>query len=124
MPWKPADPSYSPDIDPSELRHQITQLVETTINDSSGAAAEWAPSNPPLTVYAAIDEPRGQMVVQDGQDISKVDAIIRIRYRAGVAANQRWRDATGNDYLVLSVTKPKGMNVLLLLFCQVLGTNQ
>jgi SPP1 family predicted phage head-tail adaptor len=123
MAWKTADRSYPPDVDPSELIHRITFLNQTVANDASGASANWAPASPPVTTYAGIEEPKGQMVVQAGQDVSQIDCIVKIRYRSGITAQQRFQDAEGNVYLILAVRKPKGMNVWMFLQCQILGNN-
>lgn len=123
MAWKPSDRGYPPDVDPSELIHRITFLNQSITQDASGSAATWAPGEPPVTVYAKIEEPKGQTVVQNGQDISQVDCLVTIRYRSGILTQQRFLDFENNVYLILAVTKPKGMNIWLVMQCQILGNN-
>ena len=121
--WKPADPAYPPDFDPGQAIHYITFLNQVTVSDASGIAVKWLPGSPPVKKWARIQEPRGQTVIKNGQDVTQVDAIVTIRYWKDLIENMRFQDARGNVYLILAAAKKEGMEVATVMQCVIVGTN-
>lgn len=121
--FKPADRSYPPDVDPSELRHVVTFLKQTIGTDGSGASASWAPGSPPLTVYAKIAPIRASDVIKGGSDVSQVRIDVTIRYRPGILPNMRLLTPNGSQLVIEGIENVLDMNMWLILTCLGIGAN-
>ena len=90
-------------MDPRLLIHRITFLDSVAATDASGTSQSWQVGTPPETCWAEILISRGADVVKNGLDVSKLYAIITIRYRASVNPTRRIQDQLGNVFIIKNV---------------------
>jgi head-tail adaptor len=117
-----ADSGY-PSIDPGDLRHLITYLEQTTVNDASGVSTAWLPASPPVTSWAGMETINVRDMIQGGQTISQVIAKWTVRWEPGIAQTSRFVDENGGFWIIEAVNNVQARNVLLELTCLGLGPN-
>jgi head-tail adaptor len=112
-----------PAIDPGDLRHLITYLNQTTVNDSSGVSTAWLPSSPPVTSWAKIEVMSARDLIQGGQTTSQVIAVVTVRWEPGIEQNARFIDENSSTWIIQGVRNLEGRNVVLEMVCLGLGAN-
>jgi head-tail adaptor len=112
MPW--------PAIDQGRMVHWITILQQTPSEDESGTTMIYSAL---LSSWAAIDPVSGTDVLRSGQVTTQLFLTITMRWQAGIASNMRVRSNNGT-YVIQSIENPGERNVLLVLNCLALGSNE
>ncbi|HXI88457.1 MAG TPA: phage head closure protein [Bryobacteraceae bacterium] len=111
-------------IDPGRLRHRVTiQKLQFSSPPEYDAAGPVGTPISFLTVWAAIEPARSTDIIRSGQTISEVIIPIYVRYRAGIAANQRVVFGS-NSYVIQGIRNVDENNEWLELQCLALGANQ
>lgn len=114
-----------PSIEMGRMRHPITIQSNGPTSppsfDAAGSATAW---NTFTTAMAAMDPIRGTDVVRGGQTTSQVFIPVAIWFQAGIVGGMRVVTEYGNTYTVQSVDNVLEMNVVLILNCIAIGTNQ
>jgi SPP1 family predicted phage head-tail adaptor len=109
-----------PSIDPGEMVHQVSLLQAQAATDISGTVTAWVPF---ATIWAAINPVRGTDVLKSGQATTQLFLTVKIWWMRGVEPNMRVQSKNGT-YIIQSVENPGERNVILVLNCLALGTNQ
>ena len=109
-----------PQIDPGKMVHQVTILQQQTIQDISGASTQWVPF---VTTWAEIIPVRGIDVVRSGQDTTQLFLTVKIRWQTGILAKMRVQSLNG-QYVIQAIENPGERNVILVLTCLGLGSNE
>ncbi len=112
-----------PSIDPGDLRHYITYLSQATATDASGVTTVWVAASPPLTSWAKIDIVRARDLIQGGQQISQVVAVVTTRWELGIEPSARFVDENGAYWIIEAINNVGGRNVILEMSCLGLGNN-
>jgi len=108
-----------PGIDPGKLRHKITLLEPSAVNDASGVTIVYAPGS--VSEWAEIEYTRGSEVFKAGQDITQLYARITIRYNEAFTATKRLQVPSGRQFVIQSVENLQERNILMALNCQALN---
>lgn len=114
-----------PYIDPAEMKAQLTFLEPTSGLDGSGSTVTYLVGSPPDTTWAKVEPVRGIDVIKAGQDVSQVQILAGIRYRApGRSSQMRFKDSRGLVYVIQAVEDvAPGKLKYQVLTCLLIGPN-
>jgi head-tail adaptor len=117
------DPGYV-DINPADLRHQITFLEQSTAVDASGVGIVYAPGIPPDVAWAKMQAIKAADVIKGGSDVSQVRMTVTIRYRPRRVPSMRFQTANGSVYVIEAIENVLEMNALLVMTCLGIGASE
>lgn len=114
-----------PTIDIGRMRHQVTILAPGPASppafDAAGPVVTFQPF---ATAMAAIETVRGTDVIRGGQTATQLFLTVGMWWQAGIAANQQVQSDNGSTYVIQSVENILELDVVLVLNCVALGSNQ
>jgi Phage head-tail joining protein len=96
-------------------------LASPPASDAAGALQSW---NAFTQANAAIETVRGTDVIKGGQTATQLFLTVGMWYQAGINPEQRVLSDNGSLYVIQSVENILEMNVVLVLNCLALGSNQ
>jgi head-tail adaptor len=108
-----------PGVDPGQFRHPISILQAVKTTDISGTVITWQPY---LLAKAAIDPVSGTELLRGGQDTTQNLVRISMWYQPGIDPKMRVEAASGT-FRIQHIENPQHLNVILILTCLGLGTN-
>lgn len=108
-------------INPGQFRHHITILEPVYGTDATGVVVSYAPSTPPVTAWAKIEGLRAEDQIKSGQDISKVQLRITVRYNKCFTPAKRIQKWNGNQYVINGVENVLEMDAYMILTCEGIG---
>ena len=114
-----------PSIDIGRMRHAITiQQMGTSsppVYDASGPSLT---ASTFTTAMAAIETVRGTDVIRSGQATTQLFLTVGMWYQPGILPNMTVLSDNGSRYVIQSVENILEMNVVLILNCLALGSNE
>lgn len=114
-----------PTINVGAMRHAIAikQLGpgSPVTYDVAGPVTSWTAFT---TAMAAIEIIRGTDVIKSGQTTTELYLTVGIWFQPGILSNMRVESDNGSTYLIQSIENVSELNVVLLLNCIALGSNQ
>jgi len=110
-------------INPGDLRHHLTLLEPTTGTDASGVVTTFAAGDPALKVWSKIEGLGAEDAIKSGQDISRVQLKITMRYNAAVLPTKQLQRWNGNRYIIKGIVDVQERGVKLIVYCEGIGLN-
>ena len=111
--------SAFPSLQPGDLRHWITFMVQTVTDGQSGKVISWVPSS--QGAWTKIEAVRGTDVIRSGQDVTQLFLTVSMWFQDGVKASMHILAPSGAEYVVNSVENVLEMDHILVLNCVALG---
>ena len=122
---KPASTAASwPAINSGELRHRITFLRQTSVQDISGEGVAWLPDSPPFQVYAKIEPLSAAETIRNGQDIGQTMARVTVRYNAEIKDTLRFVSPNGGLWIIKAIQNLLEMDIVMVMTCSSLGPDR
>ena len=114
-----------PALDIGRMRHQITiwgrgSQSSPPTYDSSGSLSSRVQI---ASAWAAIEPARGRDVIKSGQTVTELPLTIGMWYQPGISSSMEVQSGA-NIYVIQAIENVLEMDVVLVLVCLALGSNQ